>query len=544
MKIINRILKVFFLLMLIFICYQFSYTYASNEYISNENLTYKELSDGTTLISGFKIGIKVSEITNGYFSSEYAVKIFDDNDNEITTQNDKTIGTGCKVKLYTNSDVLAKTYTIVVYGDTNGDGNINAVDALIVVKNKLELILFENSVVEEAGRINENERKTGDTPSAVDALSIIKYKLNPDEYPINQKLYIKEVPDKDNAIYVSLYDDGTLAFTATDRVLEGKKIVKSYGNIYEKDFGYAGPWADEDDQITRVDIMDKIKPKSINRWFYGLGSLKKIDNMSNLDTSKVTDMNFLFSGCNSLTSLDLSNFNTSNVTNMQFMFYACENLTSLDLSNFNTGSVTNMKGMFYYCSSLMSLDLSNFNTNSITSMYCMFMGCSSLTELNLDSFNTNNVLSMAGLFDGCENLTNLNLSNFDTCNVKSMDEMFEGCKNLTNLDLSNFNTSNVTNMGYMFCGCYNLANLNLSNFNTSNVTDMNNMFASCKSLTTLDLTSFETSKVKKDIGMFYKCENLTTVYVGVGWSYHNIINGKYYLPGSDGCGTDYAIGVQ
>ena len=44
-------------------------------------------------------------------------------------------------------------------------------------------------------------------------------------------------------------------------------------------------------------------------------------NLANLDTSKVTDMNYMFSDCRSLTSLDVSNFDTSKVTNMSFMFY-------------------------------------------------------------------------------------------------------------------------------------------------------------------------------------------------------------------------------
>ena len=34
----------------------------------------------------------------------------------------------------------------------------------------------------------------------------------------------------------------------------------------------------------------------------------------------------MFDGCNSLKSLDLSNFNTQNVTDMIFMFSGCESL--------------------------------------------------------------------------------------------------------------------------------------------------------------------------------------------------------------------------
>ena len=38
--------------------------------------------------------------------------------------------------------------------------------------------------------------------------------------------------------------------------------------------------------------------------------------------------------------LDLSNDNTQNVTNIEYMFYNCASLSSLDLFNFNTQNIT------------------------------------------------------------------------------------------------------------------------------------------------------------------------------------------------------------
>ena len=55
-----------------------------------------------------------------------------------------------------------------------------------------------------------------------------------------------------------------------------------------------------------------------------------------INTSNVTDMLNMFSGCQSLKSLDLSNFDTSNVDNMNSMFKDCTNLEILDISNFDT----------------------------------------------------------------------------------------------------------------------------------------------------------------------------------------------------------------
>ena len=135
-------------------------------------------------------------------------------------------------------------------------------------------------------------------------------------------------------------------------------------------------------QIKRINIMD----------------------LSELDTSNVTDMHNMFSDCSGLTSLDVSNFNTSNVTDMQGMFANCSSLTSLDVSNFDTSNVINMMAMFSDCSGLTSLDVSNFDTSKVTTMGTMFNGCSTLTSLNLGNFDTSSVTYIIAIFNNCVNL--------------------------------------------------------------------------------------------------------------------------------------------
>ena len=94
--------------------------------------------------------------------------------------------------------------------------------------------------------------------------------------------------------------------------------------------------------------------------------------LSNFDTSKVTNMSYMFNGMFNLTSLDLSNFDTSKVTNMTSMFSHMANLTALNLSSFNTSNVTNMMLMFFDMHNLITLDLSNFDTSNVTDMLQMF----------------------------------------------------------------------------------------------------------------------------------------------------------------------------
>ena len=247
-------------------------------------------------------------------------------------------------------------------------------------------------------------------------------------------------------------------------------------------------------------------------------SILDID-LSNFNTSKVTNMDSMFEYMSSLTTLNVSNFDTSNVTDMHRMFFAMDNLTTLNLSNFDTSQVTNMVGMFVGIDHLTTLDLSNFDTSKVTNMHAMFNEMSNLTTLNISNFNTSQVTDMSYMFNEMSNLTTLNLSNFDTSNVTNMRRMFSYAFSLTTLDLSSFNTSQVTTMSGMFSNAAHLTTLDLSHFDTSNVTNMNGMFSSMYGLTSLNLSNFNTSKVMDMGAMFFledediSKDKLETIYV-------------------------------
>ena len=274
------------------------------------------------------------------------------------------------------------------------------------------------------------------------------------------------------------------------------------------------------DEITGFEQKDAVKtikaaegtvfPESCKLMFHEYLQCTSID-LSNVDTSNVTDMSNMFNIGNAselspLTYLDISSFDTSNVTDMSLMFRSCELLTSLDLSSFDTSNVTDMYGMFAFCLSLTSLDLSSFDTSNVTDMYGMFSRCESLPSLDLSSFDTSNVTNMGYMFSYCESLPSLDLSSFDTSNVTDMTYMFNSCYGLTVLDLSSFDTSNVTDMRYMFNSCSGLSALDLSSFDSSNVEEADHMFASCNSLVSL--------KLSKDFGDIAKGHELLN---GNGW---------------------------
>ena len=231
----------------------------------------------------------------------------------------------------------------------------------------------------------------------------------------------------------------------------------------------------------------------------------------------------LFSNLTNVTSIDLSNLDTSGMTNMSNMFSDNTSLTNITFGdNFNTANVINMSGMFRNCTILKTIDLSSFDTSNATLMGSMFMNCQGLQNLDLKSFNTSNVTNMLYMFYNCSSLTSLDLSSFNTSNVERMDAMFYNCSSLISLDLSNFDTSKITDMTYMFNRCKSLTSINLSSFDTSNVSSLYDAFAGLTSLKVLDLSSFDTSKVTNMGRMFLNSNNLVTIYVSDLWNISNV----------------------
>lgn len=122
-------------------------------------------------------------------------------------------------------------------------------------------------------------------------------------------------------------------------------------------------------------------PTYTYHWFAGCSQLKEVVGLESLNTSKVSDMNSMFSGCSALTHLDLSSFNTARVRCMYSMFQGCRSLKSLDLSSFSVSAVENMKSMFSDCTALTQLDLSYFNPKKVTTLHYMFFNCRELTTI-------------------------------------------------------------------------------------------------------------------------------------------------------------------
>ena len=181
--------------------------------------------------------------------------------------------------------------------------------------------------------------------------------------------------------------------------------AKSNESLWVSTPVWAGTGRHPNNVVTKV-VFDAsfkdFRPTTTNYWFFYLKALTTIEGLQNLNTSAVTNMRDMFSGCSGLKELNVSNFNTSKVWDMHWMFSGCSGLKELNVSNFNTSKVWDMSEMFRGCSGLTSLNVSNFNTSAVTDMRWMFYGCSGLkTILNPNTWRCENSKDM---FKGCTQL--------------------------------------------------------------------------------------------------------------------------------------------
>ena len=305
------------------------------------------------------------------------------------------------------------------------------------------------------------------------------------------------------------------------------------------------------------------RPTTTYSWFYNMLNLQSITGLSYLNTSEVTNMAFMFDGCNQLTSIDVSNFNTAKVTRMPGMFFGCSSLTSLDLSSFNTSQVANMNTMFRNSSNLRTIYVGNgWSTDAVTSSDNMFSGCTSLVGGQETTYSASNPTdktyahidggpSNPGYFTekgpeayACYTSSNTTLTFYydnqrssrtgTTYDLNTGDNR-PGWRNdgtYTNVTKVVFDPSfanaRPTTTYRWFDSMYRLQSIvGMHNYlNTSEVTNMDYMFCYCNNdnLTSLDLSHFNTSKVTKMGWMFYSCSNLRTIYVGSGWSTAAVTN--------------------
>jgi surface protein len=149
------------------------------------------------------------------------------------------------------------------------------------------------------------------------------------------------------------------------------------------------------------------------RYLFKVGTLETLKFLPGFDSSKVTDMSYLFYNVPNIKYLDLNYLKTDSVVNMYQMFYYSQNLISLDMSRFNTSKLENMRGMFYSNEKLISIDFSSFDTSKVKKCENLFNG-----------YQKNLVIKISNKFTNCREFIPIELE------VINVDEIL--CKNIEN----------------------------------------------------------------------------------------------------------------
>ena len=313
-----------------------------------------------------------------------------------------------------------------------------------------------------------------------------------------------------------------------------------------------GQWVETKDDGTVVVHDDWVtNPNASNNSAWDSSITKVEDNKAytndttykNIQTEKIKNGEYMFSGCDNLTSFTSD---LSNLTNGHSMFIGCDNLTSFssDLSSLMDGaamfadcteftsfssdlsSLENGNGMFYGCTNLTSFtsDLPN-----LTDGDSMFIRCWNLTSFASDSsgspVNLSSLTNAYNMFKTCSKLTTFYA---DLPSLTNGTFMFQDCENLTSFASdssgSPVNVSSLTNGDSMFLRCWNLTSFSSD---LPKLTNGNDMFKTCSKLTSF---TSDLSSLTNGYRMFYECKLTPQSVMYIVESIRNITEEKAKYP--------------
>jgi surface protein len=167
-----------------------------------------------------------------------------------------------------------------------------------------------------------------------------------------------------------------------------RKAVKEYIKNHQHaldNYGHISTW-----DISELKCMtDVFSDKNITD-----ANVHLLDGIQHWDTRNITKMESLFSWVEASSIPYISNWDTSRVKNMDFMFQGSNMNQPL---NWDTSNVTTMKGMFSCCSKF-NQPLDHWNVSKVTNMSRMFE-CATSFNQPLNSWNVSKVTNMSNMFD-------------------------------------------------------------------------------------------------------------------------------------------------
>ena len=211
-----------------------------------------------------------------------------------------------------------------------------------------------------------------------DGLSKVTVQSIPNEYIVPSG----EIEFTQNGTY-DVTDKASAKVNIKEKVL-GTKTITSNGTYKAIDDNLDG-YSEVEVATTGVNIDDYFKSSAsgVGSSYYP-GIINFIKKVKSPLTIVGTSMEYLFSYCN---LEELPQINTSNITNMSSLF-SYNKATTLDLSGFDTSNVTDVNYMFNGCENL--IEIPYFDMSNIQHVNEMFQNCQALItipKLNWKSVN-------------------------------------------------------------------------------------------------------------------------------------------------------------
>ncbi|OHU81957.1 hypothetical protein BKN38_07905 [Helicobacter sp. CLO-3] len=192
--------------------------------------------------------------------------------------------------------------------------------------------------------------------------------------------------------------------------------------------------------------------------------------LDTIDTSKITDMSFLFADMPS-NECDKIKFDGLSPQRANCKSTAGERKDFSGIETWDVSNVKNMQGMFEYAKSF-NQPLDSWDVSNVENMHWMFAYATSFNQ-SLNSWNVGKVKDMSWMFDYTESF---------------------------NQPLDNWDVSKVTHMTFMFASAHSF-NQPLKSWDMSNAKYLKNMFRNAKSFRQ-NLDSWKINKDAEQINMF------------------------------------------
>ena len=322
---------------------------------------------------------------------------------------------------------------------------------------------------------------------------------------------IVSIPESGYPIYM-WFDNGTIYWWSEDKT-----------PALNENASYMFAYLYNLEDIQGIRPFDVTLNKTLEMCFYH-DSLLNLDIFSSWNTTKISNMSFVFAYNTKLISMDgIRNWDVSNVVNLSGVFTSCYSLEEIDLSQWKTSpelkSIYCMFGMLSNIGRgttegvLKRVILSeNFNTSNVSEMRCLFIGDDEIEDYSFLRFiDPSKAVSLESVFFYNYQFDDKALQyikDWNVSRIESFKYLFSG-DNISSLDgLENWNVSNVKNFFAMVSGNLDLEDISaIKDWDVSNSNNFSYMFSGDTKIT--DVSVINDWDINKDADFTSMFKNLT-----------------------------------